>query len=37
MPLTLLSELTRCWILGPLMCKLVAFLQRKHFHIVAYH
>ncbi|VDM54472.1 unnamed protein product [Angiostrongylus costaricensis] len=27
MPLTLLSELTRCWILGPLMCKLVAFLQ----------
>ncbi|KJH53195.1 hypothetical protein DICVIV_00506 [Dictyocaulus viviparus] len=27
MPLTLLSEITRCWILGPSMCKAVAFLQ----------
>ncbi|WKX91000.1 hypothetical protein Q1695_009671 [Nippostrongylus brasiliensis] len=27
MPLTLLSEITRCWLLGPLMCKAVAYLQ----------
>uniref|UniRef100_A0A7I4Y0A4 G_PROTEIN_RECEP_F1_2 domain-containing protein n=1 Tax=Haemonchus contortus TaxID=6289 RepID=A0A7I4Y0A4_HAECO len=27
MPLTLLSELTRCWLLGRMMCKTVAFLQ----------
>ncbi|RCN36170.1 hypothetical protein ANCCAN_17947 [Ancylostoma caninum] len=29
MPLTLLSELTKCWLLGPMMCKAVAYLQRK--------
>ncbi|EPB71814.1 7 transmembrane receptor [Ancylostoma ceylanicum] len=27
MPLTLLSELTKCWLLGPMMCKAVAYLQ----------
>ncbi|VDO61410.1 unnamed protein product [Heligmosomoides polygyrus] len=27
MPLTLLSEITRCWLLGPVMCKAIAFLQ----------
>lgn len=37
MPSTLLSELSQCWLLGPFMCKIAAYLQRElHFPILEF-
>ena len=31
MPPTLVSSLVYCWVFGDLLCKLLAYLQRKRF------
>ena len=43
MPSTLVSELVHCWMFGPVMCKLVAYMQRSsvaflfYFILISYY